>query len=100
MKNALANRLLDAKRNGVKQGEYLMSQICLLALENTLTEWDIPVADSFYGAVEKEMQRIYAEVLASVPSGEITEMAERLTYYVDEIRKRRKMDAETEEKES
>lgn len=96
MRNALANQLREAKRKGVEQGEYLMSCVTLIALENTINKWDIPVADEFFRDVEKEMNDIRREVLESVPNGEIQEMAERLSYYVDEIRERRGMDAETE----
>ena len=96
MKNQLAIQLREAKRKGVEQGEYLMSCVTLIALENTINAWGIPVADEFFRDVEKEINDIRREVLESVPNGEIQEMAERLSYYVDEIRERRKMDAETE----
>lgn len=99
MKNRLANQLREAKRKGVEQGMMLISQICLIALENTVNAWDIPVGDKFFRDVEEDMNRIYKEVIASVPSGEVTEMAERLSFYVDEIRERREMDAETNEED-
>lgn len=92
MKNGTAQLLLNAKRKGVEQGEYLMAQICLIALENQINLWGIPVDDSFFRAVENDIASIRSEVLSSVPSGEIQEMAERLSFYVDDIRKRRQMD--------
>lgn len=92
MKNGVAQLLQNAKRKGVEQGEYLMAQICLIALENQINLWGIPVDDSFFRAVENDIASIRSEVLSSVPSGEIQEMAERLSFYVDDIRKRRQMD--------
>lgn len=92
MKNKIAPMLKDAKRKGVEQGLYLMAQICLVALENQVNLREVPVDDGFFKAVEMDMKHIYEEVIDSVPSGEVEEMAERLSYYVDDIRARRKMD--------
>lgn len=94
MKNKIAPMLKDAKRKGVEQGLYLMAQICLIALENQVNLREVSVDDGFFKAVEMDMKHIYEEVIDSVPSGEVEEMAERLSYYVDDIRARRKMDEE------
>ena len=92
MKNALASKLLQAKRQGCEEGLYLMSAICLIALENAVHAHDLQVEDSFFQEVEKDMQNIFREVVKSVPSGDAREMSDRLAYYVDEIRRKRGMD--------
>lgn len=92
MKNKLGPLLTEAKRKGVNEGLFLAAQIALLAMENTISEKEMEVDESFFRDVETEMNRIYEEVLASVPSGEVTEMAEKVDYYVNEIRERRHMD--------
>lgn len=90
-KNNVAPLLLNAKRKGVEQGLYLMESICLIAMRNKLDEWNIPVADEFYGEVEQEMADIFKEVTDSVPSGNAEEMAERLEVYVHRIREEKGM---------
>lgn len=91
MKNGTAQLLLNAKRKGVEQGEYLMAQVCLIALENQINLWGIPVDDSFFRAVENDIASIRSEVLSSVPSGEVKEMAEKLVFIVNDLRKKRGM---------
>lgn len=92
MKNKYALTLKDVKKKGVEEGLFLMAHICLIALENTMNKWDIPVDNQFYKDMESEMDDIYKEVMEAAPNGEIKEMAERLSFYVDEIRERRGMD--------
>ena len=92
MRNSYAQTLLEAKNKGVQQGLYLMSKICLIALENQVNLWDLPVEDQFFKDVESDIQSIFKEVVISVPNGDEREMAERLDYYVNEIRERRGMD--------
>ena len=92
MKNNLASMLQEAKNKGVRQGLFLMSQICLIALDNQVRMWNIEVDDEFFRDVERDMDSILNETVASVPCGDHKEMAERVDYYVNEIRERRKMD--------
>lgn len=92
MRNNLAKLLAEAKSRGVNEGLTVSSLIILIALDNVIREKEIQVDESFFRDVEKEMSRIFAETMASVPKGEIEEMAERLEFYTDEIRERRKMD--------
>lgn len=92
MRNNLAKLLAEAKSRGVNEGLTVSSLIILIALDNVIREKEIPVDASFFRDVEKEMARIFAETMDSVPKGEIEEMAERLEFYTDEIRERRRMD--------
>lgn len=94
MKNSMAIRLKEAKQKGVNEGTFLMAHIALISLENTMNKWDIPVDNQFYRDMEKDMNEVYQEVIASVPNGDVHEMAERLSFYVDEIRERREMDGQ------
>ena len=92
--NNLAKLLKKAKTSGVEQGLYVMEQTCLIALDNVVRMWDLPVDDSFFKDVEKEMKEVYEDIVNSVPNGDVEEMAEKISFYVDEIRERRKMDEE------
>lgn len=93
MKNHLAAKILEAKRKGVEQGLFLMSNICLIALENAITSNNLQVSDTFFSEVEADMRNIFNEIVGSVPSGDVSDMGERIAYYVDSIRNRRGMDA-------
>ena len=98
MKNKLAVLLNDARRNGVSNGVQFMGGLILIALNNVADEYlEDDKIGQFLKDAEKETNRIYQQVLESVPSGEITEMAERIAYYVEEIRKKRGMDEEAED---
>ena len=93
MKNKLAVLLNEARRNGVSNGVQFMGGIVLIALNNIADEYIYEgIIGEFLKDAEKETNRIYQQVLDSVPSGEITEMAERIAFYVEDIRKRRGMD--------
>lgn len=93
MKNKLAVLLKDAKRKGIEQGMDLVLGIVLVSLENVLPDH---LEDEEVGKtmreIEADVNRVYKEVLESVPSGEIDEMAERICFYVDRIRAKRGMD--------
>lgn len=92
MKNRMATMLLEAKKNGVNQGLLIMELVTLIALDNVVRMREVSVDDTFFTDMEKEMKEIFDETIASVPSGEAADMAERLEFYVDEIRERRHMD--------
>lgn len=93
MKNNLAKLLNNARQKGVTQGIEFLSGIMLIAMNNIADEYlEEKKIDAFFKETEKELNRVYQEVLTSVPSGEIDEMAEKIVYYVDTIRKKRGMD--------
>jgi len=67
MKNDLAVRLKRAKRSGVEEGLYAMQNVTLIALDNIADEFleDERIGD-FLNATEKEMQRVWSEVLKAM----------------------------------
>lgn len=93
MKNNLARLLKEARQKGVAQGIEFLSGIMIIALNNIADEYVAEdQLDEFFQETEKELNRVYKEVLKAVPEGEISEMAEKVVYYVDEIRRKRHMD--------
>lgn len=93
MKNQLAIQLINARRKGVNQGIEFIAGIMLLALNNICDEFmGEEKISPFLIETEKEINRLHQEVLNSVPSGEIDEMAEKIVYHVQRVRKERKMD--------
>lgn len=93
MRNHLAVQLINARRTGVNHGIEFMAGIVLLALNNVADEYmKEEKVGPFLIDTEKEINRIHQEVLNSVPSGEIDEMAEKIVYHVQKTRKERGMD--------
>lgn len=93
MRNHLAVQLINARRTGVNHGIEFMAGIVLLALNNVADEYmKEKKVGPFLIDTEKEINRIHQDVLNSVPSGEIDEMAEKIVYHVQKIRKERGMD--------
>lgn len=93
MKNHLAVQLINARRTGVNHGIEFIGGIVLLALNNIADEFmDEGKISQFLIETEKEINRLHQEVLNSVPSGEIDEMAEKIVYHVQRVRKERGMD--------
>lgn len=104
MKNNLAVMLRKAKHSGVQEGLVAMQNVCLIALDNTADEYleEERIGD-FLKATEKEMQRVWDEVVRSV--GEEMDLnrtkmndensftvAEWLMGWVDRIRAKRGME--------
>ena len=93
MKNELAVRINKARRNGVSNGIEFMGGVILITLNNIAEEYmDEDKVSPFLKETEQELNRIYKEVMDSVPSGEIDEMAEKIVYHVQDIRRKRGMD--------
>ena len=78
MKNQLAARINAARRVGVNHGIEFMAGLILLALNNVADDYiEEKRLNAFFKDTEKELNRLYQEVINSVPFGEVTEMAER-----------------------
>lgn len=93
MRNQLATQMRRARRTGVTDGIEFMSGLFIIALNNVADDYvDEEKLDQFFIEMEKEVNRLYQQTMDSVPSGEITEMAEKIVYHVGEIRKKRGMD--------
>ena len=96
MKNSYSKQLQMQKqmyRAGCNDGVHLMSAVFLIALDNVAKEmFEDSVVSDLLRNTETEAQRVYNEVMDSVPRHEESDMAEILAYYTEEIRKRRGMD--------
>ena len=92
-KNNLAPLLKKAKRTGVTNGIDFALGIAFLALNNICDDY-VQLEDraQFFKDTEAEVNRIYKTTLDSVPSGEIDEMAEKIVYHVERLRKQWGMD--------
>lgn len=94
-KKNLGYYMRESKKQGVSQGMDFMAGILFLALNNLIEDYvEAGKRGEFMRETEKEMNRIYSEVLDSVPNGEIDEMAERIVFYVEQYRKKWEMDKE------
>ena len=93
MRNQLATLLKKARQGGVSDGVEFMAGVLLITLNNVADEY---IAEEklgeFFRTTEAEMNRVYSEVMKSVPSGDVDEMAEKIVYHVREIRKKWGMD--------
>ena len=92
-KNKVALMFKEARRNGVKDGIDFALGIAFLALNNICDDY-VKLEDraQFFKDTEAEVNRIYKTTLDSVPNGEIDEMAEKIVYHVERLRKQWGMD--------
>ena len=87
-RNNLAILLKEARKNGVKDGIDFALGIAFLALNNICDDY-VKLEDraQFFKDTEAEVNRIYQTTMDSVPNGEIDEMAEKIVYHVERLRK-------------
>lgn len=98
MKNAYAQKLQDIKAiksKSIRDGMMAMSLITLLAADNILRDYFENEDDisKIMKELDAEIGRVYDEVMASVPNGEVSEMTDLIVGHADEIRTKYKMEA-------
>lgn len=93
-KKNLGYYMRESKKQGVSQGIDFMAGVVMLAMANVVPDYlrDENDMAKLMRETEAEINRIYKEVLESVPHGEIDEMAERIAWYVQENRRKWRMD--------
>ena len=92
---SFAMALRRARANGVDSGLYAMELVSLIAADNVLKDFiDEETMPAVLRELEKEMQRIWAETVASTEGKEHEAMdaADLLIGHCDRIRKERNMD--------
>ena len=93
MRNNLATLLRQARRSGVRDGVDMMLGLFLICADNIAPDYmDDERVGEFLKDLEEDLNRVYGEVLGSVPEGDVEEMAERIVGYCERIRRERGMD--------
>ena len=93
MKNNLGALLRQAKRSGTTNGIEFALSLAFLALNNICEDYiEEDKRGQFFRETEAEVNRLYKATLATVPSGEVEEMAEKIEYHVERFREKWGMD--------
>ena len=92
-KNNLGALLKQAKRSGVTNGIEFALGLAFLALNNICDDYvQLDQRAQFFKDTEAEVNRLYKTTLDSVPNGELEDMAEKIVFHVERLRKQWGMD--------